>query len=245
MQMHLVRRPQGPVSPVTLPLFATAMRDRAFVARLSNWKGLARLAPSRPRRAACAILAAIVAMSWWAVAGAPSLRSIAPVAAAQEATEYGVKAVCLHRFATPYVKWPDTTFPDKTAPFVVAILGKDPFGKALENLFTDKKVGEHPIKLAHFESIDALDAKCQMLFVPQAQEKHLAKIVEFYKDKPVLIVAESIAAAQTGAHVGFFLDKSRVRFAINPAAAKAAKLEISSELLKLAKVVENKAEVDR
>ena len=83
---------------------------------------------------------------------------------------------------------------------------------------------------------------CQMLFVPQAQEKQLKKIQEFYKDKPVLVVAESISAAESGAQIGFYLDKSRVRFAINSGAAKLVKLEISSELLKLAKLVETKSE---
>jgi hypothetical protein len=172
---------------------------------------------------------------------AESLRAASREVVAQGTGEYDLKAQFLLRFATPYVKWPETAFEEKTSPFVIAVLGKDPFGKALDELLKDKQVGDHPIKLVRFASVDALE-RCHMLFVPEAQEKQLKKISEFCKDKPILIVAESAAAAENGAHIGFYLEKSRVRFAIKPSAAKQVKLEISSELLKLAKVIEPKPE---
>ena len=153
----------------------------------------------------------------------------------QVATEYELKAQFLLRFATTYVKWPETTFEDKTKPFVIAVLDTNPFGKSLNNLLKDKKVGEHPIKLVHFVSIDAL-GDCQLLYVPTAREKQLEKISKFYKGKPTLIVAESEAAADNGAHIGIFLENSKLQFAINPSAAKLEKIEISSELLKLARI---------
>lgn len=159
-------------------------------------------------------------------------------------TEYDLKAVFLLRFATPYVKWQESAFESKTAPFVVAVVGKDPFGEVLDEVFAGKQVGEHPIRIVRKSSVDELEA-CHMLFVPKAQEKHLERIRERLLDKHTLLVAESIAAAQAGAHIGFYLEKSRVRFAINPAEAKSSNLEVSSELLKLAKLVEKKAELDR
>jgi len=157
--------------------------------------------------------------------------------------EYDVKAQCLQRFTATYVKWPETAFATKSSPFIVAVIGKDPFGKLLDELFKGKFVGEHPIKVVRFASTDAL-ASCHMLFVPESAEKQLKKIAEFCKDKPILIVAESVSAAQSGAHLGIFLEKSRLRFAINPTAAKQVKLEVSSELLKLALIVETKATED-
>jgi hypothetical protein len=171
-------------------------------------------------------------------------RAPAQVVTTSEPTEYDLKAVFLFRFATPYVKWPESAFESKKSPFVVAIVGKDPFGKTLDELLEGQKVGEHPIRIQRKSDVGDLE-HCHILFVPQSQEKHLAKIREFVKGKPILVVAESIAAAQTGAHIGFYLEKSRVRFAINPAAARSVKLDVSSELLKLAKLVENKSERDR
>ena len=94
-------------------------------------------------------------------------------------------------------------------------------------------------------SADALVPECQLLFVPQAQEKQLEKIGKFYKDKPVLIVAESSMAARNGAHIGLYLEQSSLRFVINNPAAKQASLEISSELLKLATPLDKRSEADK
>jgi hypothetical protein len=214
------------------------MGSRAECARLEK---LARHAPK------VAALIALAALSAPALFGAIRLDRSAFQPAqveAAEPTEYELKAVFLFRFATPYVKWPATAFSSKTAPFVITIVGKDPFGKSIDDLLAGKKVGEHPIQIVRKASVEELE-NCHLLFVPQSQEKHLEKVREFTKDKPILVVAESIAAAKSGAHVGFYLERAHVRFAINPTAAKQAKLDVSSELLKLAMLVESKPEGGR
>ncbi len=187
------------------------------------------------------LLAAMTTAIFWASARFTNVRAATVEVAVAEVTEYTLKAQFVERF-TRYVKWPDTAMPEKTTPFVVAVVGKDPFGKSLEELLKDRKVAEHPIKIAHFASVDALAPECQLLFVPRAQEKQLEKIGKFYKDKPVLIVAESSAAARNGAHIGLYLEQSSLRFVINNPVAKQANLEISSELLKLATPLDKKSE---
>lgn len=153
---------------------------------------------------------------------------------AQTETEYGIKAKCLGLFVTNYIKWPETAFKAKDAPFVIAILGKDPFGKLLSELLKGKKVAEHPIKIVNFPDVEKLQ-ECQLLFVPSASEKQLAKVAEYYKDKPTLIVSESVASIGIGAHIGLYIEESKLSFTVNVPAAKQTKLEFSSELLKLAK----------
>ena len=49
------------------------------------------------------------------------------------ARENDLKAVFLFNF-TQFVEWPDTTFSDPTAPFVIGVLGEDPFGKSLNDV---------------------------------------------------------------------------------------------------------------
>lgn len=223
---------------MTSPPHAHDLRDGVFVAK-----------PLRRRavRGALWIAVWITVLALLAssdLPGAAHARTSLPQAARTDPTEYEVKAVCLQRISTPYVKWPDAAFESKTAPFVVTVLGKDPFGKVLDEVFKDKKVGEHPVKLVRCSSVDELEP-CRMLFVTKSQEKHLEKIKAACKDKYTLVVAESISAAENGAHIGVYLEDAHLRFAINSAAAKQAKLEISSELLKLAKLVGEKAEGGR
>ncbi|HTF89258.1 MAG TPA: YfiR family protein [Planctomycetota bacterium] len=168
--------------------------------------------------------------------------AIAAPAASMLATvsdEFSIKAAFLFNFAH-YVKWPKSGFESADAPLIVAVFGKNPFDKVLENAFKGKLVDEHPLLVVYFESRAELK-NCHMIYVPESEFSDLDRICDNYKDHPVLIVSESIAAAEQGAQVGFYAEKSKVRFAINELAAKAARLEVSSELLKLAKIVKTPA----
>lgn len=161
-------------------------------------------------------------------------------AEAPTSNEYSIKAAYLNNFAR-YVKWPDNTFKDADAPLCIAVLGEDPFGKVLDDTFKGKTSGTHPIAIKRFESIEKL-GDCQLLFVPASEEKNLARLRESTKDKPVLLVTDSLASAENGAHIGFYVEKSKVRFAINTESLKASKLEASSELLKLARILDKKSQ---
>lgn len=163
------------------------------------------------------------------------LGKIEPASGAAVGIEYAVRAAFLFNFAR-YVKWPETAFQDRDAPLIVAVLGKNPFDSILDDAFKGKLIGARPLVVKYFENAFALKA-CHLLYVPQTEVMQLDSIHEACKERAVLVVSETIAAATHGAHVGFYFDETKLRFAINETAAKAVKLQISSELMKLAKPV--------
>lgn len=170
----------------------------------------------------------------------PSIANVAPDhSAAHEVTEYSVKAAAIVHFVTQYVKWPPTAHKDRSSPYVVGVLGKDPFGRSLVDAFKGRQVGERSIKVVNFASVDDLE-DCHLLFVSTGSEKQMPKVRQFCELKPILIVAESVAAVKAGAHIAITIEKSKPKLSIHPASAKRAKLELSSELLKLAEIIEDK-----
>src|SRR5665213_3758863 len=58
--------------------------------------------------------------------------------------EYQVEAVFLLHF-TQFVEWPPRVFPDTNTPFVIGVLGQDPFGSALEDAVRGESVNGHPL----------------------------------------------------------------------------------------------------
>jgi hypothetical protein len=186
-------------------------------------------APSR-RIAAFCVVAALLLLS---LSAAP-LAARKPDAASVSNDEYTLKSAFLYNFAR-YVKWPGKPQSSEQT-LVVAVFGKNPFGKQLEQALEGKRVGAQRLNVKYFQDLKAL-AACHMLFVPADEEGALEAIRDGLKGHTVLIVAESIEAARHGAHIGFYLEKSRVRFAINETELRKDKLEVSSELLKLAKIV--------
>ncbi|MBI5364604.1 MAG: YfiR family protein [Planctomycetes bacterium] len=191
-----------------------------------------------------ALLAGSV-LALFVLAVAPPLQSAEVRATAEPGTaeEYALKAAFLYNFAR-YTKWPESAFKDAESPIVIGVFGADPFGSTLDKALDGKSAGKRKFVIQRFESIEKLTA-VHVLFVPFGEEKQLEKLRTKYLDKPVMLVAETLAAAEQGAQVGFYFEKSKVRFAINSTAMKAAKLEVSSELLKLAKIVETPAKEAR
>src|SRR5690349_14383540 len=70
--------------------------------------------------------------------------------------EYKIKAVFLFNF-TQFVEWPGNVFNSDDAPFVIGILGKDPFGSYIDNAVADEKMGSHPITIVRYNSISEVN----------------------------------------------------------------------------------------
>src|SRR5712671_3765661 len=159
-----------------------------------------------------------------------------PSAAEQKAAEpYALKAAALYKVAL-YAKWPEAALGGRDEPLRVAVFGADPFGKELERALQGKKLGSHPFEALHFATLGEL-GPCQILFVPEKEEANLAQIIERTKGRPVLLIAETAAAAEAGAGIALYFEKSKLQVAVNLQAVRASGLELSSELLKLARVI--------
>ena len=148
-----------------------------------------------------------------------------------------VKSAFVYHFAARHVKWPESAYKDKSSPFVIGVLGDDPIAKTLAATCKDRKSGERSIEVRVLDDA-ARASECHILFVPLKREAEIRALAASFAKVPVLIVASTDSGVEKGAHIGFYVEKSKVRFAAHPPSAKKAGLEVSSELLKLARVVE-------
>jgi hypothetical protein len=148
--------------------------------------------------------------------------------------EYQVKAAFLYNF-TQFVTWPKESFSGDSAPFVVAVIGNDPFSGALEQAMENKTVHERPIVIKHFASVDDLGS-CQILFVPAAEDDSLSKIMTKLGTSAVLTVGESESILTSGGGIRLYPDGNKIRFEISPGSTDRAGLKVSAKLMKLAHV---------
>jgi hypothetical protein len=150
--------------------------------------------------------------------------------------EYAIKAAFLYQFLN-YVEWPDETFADKTSPFVIGVVGTNPFGNVLNQVAKDKKVGGRPIQIRNLSSANDV-AQCHILFVPKSVPKPMQDAVhQAARGSHVLTVGESDDFIDRGGTAQFYLEGNKVRFAFNTGVIAENKLEVSSKLLALAKIV--------
>ena len=155
-------------------------------------------------------------------------------AVAAPPTEYEVKAAFLVKFAD-YVDWPADRA-QAEGPMVIAILGTDPFGPVLDDMLAKKEVRGRKVVARRIRSIDAMD-EVSILFISSSENPELPRILRTLDGRPVLTVGDMDRFASRGGIVGFRVQGNTVRFDINLGEAEKAGLKLSSQLLKLARIV--------
>lgn len=148
--------------------------------------------------------------------------------------EYEIKAAFIFNFAQ-FTQWPDSAFSSRDAPFVVAVIGDDPFGPALQQVMDGRSVAGHPIIVKHFDSPGQIHG-CHVLYVPASEEDHLTDIFNAVGNQPILTVGETSKFLWAGGIIQFLIADGKIRFEIAPDAADKAGLRLSSRLLSLAKI---------
>ena len=148
------------------------------------------------------------------------------------ALEYQVKAAYLFNF-TKFVYWPETAFSDPTAPFVIGVVGKDPFGSYLDDVVKDEKVGAHPIVIERYGDAKEINS-CHILYISRnnVDEKN---VVDTYRSKKNML-SVSDEFSNWGGIINFYTEDNKVKLKIVLKAVRNAGLEISSKLLKIAKL---------
>jgi hypothetical protein len=149
--------------------------------------------------------------------------------------EYQVKAVFLFRF-TQFVEWPSRSFPDKTTPLVIGILGEDPFGTYLDDVVRGERVNNRPLVVQRYRRAE--DVKiCHVLYVSPAAADGVEQISARLKGRNILTVGETATFVRSGGMIGFATDSGKLQLTINAEAARGSGLRISSKLLRIAEII--------
>jgi uncharacterized protein DUF4154 len=154
--------------------------------------------------------------------------------AGESVGEYQLKAAFLGKFVK-YVTWPVERAP-RGAPLRVGVLGSDPFGASLDEIFRGRKVDDRPVEVHRCRTLESTQG-LHLLFVPRSESERLGRIVETTRGTGMLLVGESPEFAPGGGVIGFYLEGEKLRFEINLGAARRENLRLSADLLKLARIV--------
>lgn len=145
--------------------------------------------------------------------------------------EYRVKAAYLYNFVK-FVEWP---LPESSAPLTICVAGRNPFGNLLENLVRGELVNGRRLNA---RVILEPDRDCAAVFVPEGAAT--SAYLRAARGQPILTIGESGSFIAQGGMARFYIEGGNVRFEINPGAAEQAGLRISSRLLQLARIVDDR-----
>lgn len=145
--------------------------------------------------------------------------------------ETAVKATYLYKFI-PFVGWPPGLFKAADAPFIICIIGIDPFGAVLEEAIKNQHVDTHPITVSRLRVAEP-GTDCRIMYISGTADRTTAQALDGVRGTPVLTVT-SEGNPQARGIINFVLDNNHVRFEIDDQAAAQNGIAISSKLLDLA-----------
>ena len=161
-----------------------------------------------------------------------------PVTAQPKPLESQVKAAFIPKFAA-YVNWPSNALSQANEPIQLCLIGRDPFGAALDQAVSGQHVDSHAFLVRRLDST-ANAAACHIAFLSGSSKQTIAAMQDSLRGKPILTVTDSSLGDQRGM-VHFVLKDGRVRFYIDDAMAARSDLTISARLLSLAISVKQRA----
>jgi len=139
------------------------------------------------------------------------------------------KALFLFNFIE-YVKWPEDR---KIGPLIIGFTGDSEILPFLERIAQKRKVGNREILIRRCDPLADDPASCHLLFITSSSAGKLDEILHRLEDKQVLAVSGSDGFGRRGVAINFVLVNGKLKFEINTQALSVARLDMSSQLLKL------------
>jgi hypothetical protein len=153
---------------------------------------------------------------------------------AQGTEEYALKAAYLYNFVK-YIEWPSERFAGPRSPYVLCVVGSDPFGEQLERATHGKTVRERAFELHSFaDSGPELEA-CHVLFV-NGPPALIGRVLEHVGEQSIVTVGEN-DFARTGGVAAFVHTAKGFGVELNAGAARRRQLRVSGRLQQVATIV--------
>ena len=183
----------------------------------------------RCRRRGAAVLAVLLVLAWLPAA------ALAIETGGKLTQEYDLKAAFLFNFAQ-FVEWPASAFSGTSTPITIGILGEDPFGNSIDEVVAQETAHGRGLLVRRYATVDQVSG-CHILFIAASETDRVENILSSLARRGILTVGETKAFADHSGIITFQVKNHRLRLRINLAAARDARLTISSKLLRQSDIV--------
>jgi hypothetical protein len=155
---------------------------------------------------------------------------LAPQAYAND-IETELTAVFVGRFAS-YVEWP----PSEHSDFVITVLGDNPFGSKLDQLYRNKQIKNKPVTLRYADTLNQVGLT-DILFINLDTASGRFAAIQFARQRGILSIGTARGFADNGGIIQLNIVERKALIKINHTAALDSGLKIGAPLLSIATVL--------
>jgi len=155
---------------------------------------------------------------------------------AESLAEQRVKSAFIYNFVK-FATWPKNAFDKQDDPIRIGVVGDTRIVKPLAATLKDKVVGGRKLEVVIVSDIAKLPP-IQVLYIgSDLKGKVEADLLGKLRKEPTLTVGDVEGFAKRGGVINFFIENKKIRFEINTNALKRSGVSLSSQLLKLARII--------
>ena len=166
---------------------------------------------------------------------------LSPLSLSGIENEYYRKAA-LFKVFSQYIQWPENSgINDRSKPFIIGVVGKNPFNSILEKAYSQMKykIKNKYVEIRFIEKIDdKVLESCNILFLSKTVKKDLGEIITITNRKPILTIAETKGFTEKGVLFNLYVCKNKFCFEINTLALRESRLIIDSQVLSAASIID-------
>jgi hypothetical protein len=152
-------------------------------------------------------------------------------ARAQVPNEYAAKAAFLYNVML------FTAFPNGGNGIIrLCVLGRDPFSGAL-NMLEGKAINSSKLTIGYPRSSSEAFKQCQAVFVAMSEADNILALADLGKEAGVMTITDIEGSVRKGIMVEVQIENNKIVFEFNNESAHAAKISLSSKVIRLAKSV--------
>lgn len=152
----------------------------------------------------------------------------------KEFEEYEVKAAFLVNFLK-FIDWPRKD--RDSSNYRICIYGSDPFGQYADSI-EGTRVRGRTVQVRRLSALRAAN-ECTIVFISSSERRRVSPVLDAVRDLDVLTVGDTEGYAKQGVMFNFYIEAGKVKFEINLTSIKRSRINVSSQLLKLGRMVEH------
>jgi hypothetical protein len=178
------------------------------------------------------VCTALLGVGWFSILQAASAPTATP-------GENQIKATALYNVIA-FTEWPAKSFASDETPLVIGVLGEGPIATLLRELVANETWRGRPVVVR--KVANAADAKsCHVVFIARSEDSRWRTLSAQFTGAPILTVADAENFARHGGIVQFGFEGNKLKLIVNLGAARRAGLVISSKVLRMAQIIDERS----
>jgi len=166
-----------------------------------------------------------------------SLFALASQAKRHEVTEVRLFSALLYKF-THFAEWPPGMMAAEPDALSICVIARDELAEVLEQDVRGRKSHDRVIEVRRLGSLTEAGT-CHVLFVGWSTPSQIENVIGLMGQLPTLVVGATEGFAHAGGMINLERRGSRMAFEINRDAVDRSGIQLSSQLLKLADLVDS------